>query len=170
MPFQIHALPASDFAPLFNLDDNALTQLNARRVVATAKPGFPCRVSLQDAEEGEALVLVHFVHQPAETPYQSGHAIFVREGAETANVQVGEVPNLFQHRLLSVRAFSRAGDMIDAGVVKGSELEAALERHLSPPSVSYLHIHNAAPGCFAARVTRPGEPAPAYQRPAWLDR
>ena len=51
--FQISALPLETFAPFFDLDDTALAARGARRYVATKKPGFPCRVSLEDAEEGE---------------------------------------------------------------------------------------------------------------------
>jgi hypothetical protein len=61
---------------------------------------------------------------------------------------------MFRHRLLSVRAFDDAGMMIDADVTDGKRLESLIERMLENDSVSYLHIHNARPGCYAARVER----------------
>ena len=54
--FVLRGLDPAPFAPLFALDDDALEACDARRVVATSKPGFPCRVSLVDAEPGEALI------------------------------------------------------------------------------------------------------------------
>jgi hypothetical protein len=44
--FQIVGLPAAPFAPLFSLSDAELSEIHAQRVVATSKPGYPCRVSL----------------------------------------------------------------------------------------------------------------------------
>ena len=56
MAYVVTSLPAEPFAPLFAMDVEALAQRGARRVVADAKLGFPCRVSLDDAEPGETLI------------------------------------------------------------------------------------------------------------------
>ena len=69
MSFRISGLPAEPFTSLFSLDDEALARAGARRYIADAKPGFPCRVTLEDAEPGERVLLVHYVHQPADTPF-----------------------------------------------------------------------------------------------------
>ena len=53
MNFRIHALPVEPFAADFSLTDEALRERGIRRVVADDKPAYPCRVSLQDACEGE---------------------------------------------------------------------------------------------------------------------
>lgn len=63
-------------------------------MIVDKKPGFPCRVSLTDADLGETVLLVPFHH----------------------------------HEVSS--------------------------RLLSDESVSYLHIHNARPGCYNCRVLR----------------
>ena len=154
MPFRISALPAAPFAPLFRLSDAELARLGALRRVADRTPGFPCRVSLRDAEPGETVILVHHEHQPADTPYRAGHAIYVREGAVEARPAVGEVPEVLRRRLLSVRAFDADGMMTAADVVDGGALEPAIERMLADPAVAYLHLHNAKPGCYVARVDR----------------
>jgi Protein of unknown function (DUF1203) len=39
-------------------------------------------------------------------------------------------------------------------LVDGKDLEAAIERLLASPQSVYLHIHYAAPGCYATRVER----------------
>ena len=53
MTFRIHALPAEPFEADFQLDDATLRARGIRRIVADGKPHYPCRVSLQDAVEGE---------------------------------------------------------------------------------------------------------------------
>jgi hypothetical protein len=154
MSFRIHALPAEPFQHLFGASTDSLVALGVERRIADSKPGFPCRVSLRDAEPGETVLLLNYEHQPANSPYRASHAIFVREYAEQARPAIDEVPDVLRLRLLSVRAFDRAGMMVDADVVEGSELRPVLDRLLANPEVDYLHLHNAKPGCYAARVER----------------
>jgi hypothetical protein len=122
--------------------------------IADAPTGFPCRVSLREAPEGSRMLLLNFEHQPANTPYRSRHAIFVRDGAEEVHPGVNEVPEVLASRTLSVRAFDEAGQMVDAAVVSGREAGPAFERLLAVPGAAYLHVHNAGRGCYAARVDR----------------
>ena len=75
MTFQIHALPADDFASLFELSEDELASRNAQRMTAKSQPGYPCRVSMKDADIGETVILVNHQHQPASSPYQSSHAV-----------------------------------------------------------------------------------------------
>jgi Protein of unknown function (DUF1203) len=154
MSFRIHALPAARFRPMFALSDGELAKLRAMRLVADCKPGFPCRVSLADAELGETVLLLNFEHQPADSPYRAAHAIFVRQGAEQAFPAVGEVPEVLASRLISIRAFDQRHCMTTADVVEGARLAEAIPALLDDPAVAYLHLHNARPGCYAARVTR----------------
>ena len=44
--------------------------------------------------------------------------------------------------------------MTSADVVEGSELEAGIGKLFSDERASYLHVHFARPGCYAARVDR----------------
>jgi hypothetical protein len=154
MTFQIHALPRSGFEPLFAMTDAELAARGARRMTVTERPGFPCRVSLEDAEPGESVLLVNYEHQPNPTPYRSSHAIFVREGARQAFPEPGELPDVLARRLISARAFDASHDMRDADVVEGRDLAALIERLFADPRVDYLDLHNAKRGCFAARATR----------------
>jgi hypothetical protein len=117
-------------------------------------PGYPCRVSLEDAEPGERLLLLTFEHHGVDSPYRASGPIYVREGAVQADPAVNEVPLQLRRRLLSVRAYSAAGMMRDASVVEGKDLEGAVETLFADPKVAYLHLHNAIPGCYAARVER----------------
>lgn len=117
-----------------------------------SKPGYPCRVSLQDADIGETVLLMNYEHQPALTPYRSSHAIFVREWATKAQPGKNEVPEMLRHRTISVRAFDASGMMVDADIVDGHRLETMIDRMLAIESASYLHLHNAMRGCYAAQV------------------
>lgn len=150
MPFRIRALDPSPFLPLFRLPDAELAARNALRVTATHAPGFPCRVSLVDAEPGEELLLVHYEHQPAATPFRASHAIYIREHATQAAPAVDEIPALLRPRTLSVRAFTACGMIRHAEVVQGTALEASLTRLLGLPEVACLHLHSAAMGCYLA--------------------
>ena len=62
MPFQIHALPKAQFEDLFDLHDVELERRGMLRVTADSEPGYPCRVSLQDAKVGEELILLNYQH------------------------------------------------------------------------------------------------------------
>ena len=154
MSFRIHALPLELFAPLFALPDDALHAHGARRVVADGRPAYPCRVSLQDATEGERLVLLHHEHQTADTPYRAAGPIYVREDAVMATPAVDEVPELLRRRLLSLRAYDARGMMVWADVRPGADLEAGIAELFAIDRVDCLHLHYAKPGCYACRVAR----------------
>jgi len=154
MPFQIHALPAEQFTTYFDLDDAALRHRRALRRIATKASGFPCRVSLADAEEGETLVLLNYVHLPQDSPYQAAHAIYVRQGAVQAKPNVGEVPAALGRRLISVRLYDNDHIMLDAEVVAGEQLAATLTDRFDDMTIAYVHLHIAGPGCFMASAMR----------------
>jgi len=154
MGFMITALAAETFEKFFEMTEAELAQNLARRVIADATPGYPCRVSLQDAEVGEELLLLNHQHQPARTPYQASHAIFVRRGALQARPGKNEIPPSLRPRLLSLRGFTQAGMLSSADVVPGLELCGALERLFQDAAVSYVHIHNAKQGCYHACAIR----------------
>lgn len=153
MHFRITGLPAEPFDELFSLSDEALAERRAMRVVADQPHGYPCRISLTDAQPGQALILLHYEHQPADSPFRASHAIYIREG-ERQYDRVDEVPDQLRRRLLSVRGFDARGMLRDADVVQGTALEPLVERLFADAQVAYLHIHMARPGCYAARVDR----------------
>jgi hypothetical protein len=152
--FQFVALPIENFTNLFSMNDAELASLGARRMTVDEHPGYPCRISLKDAPLGERVILTPFQHHEADSPYQSAGPIFVRETAQTATPQVNEIPVMFRHRLLSVRAYDTAAMMKRARVVEGKVLEETIRDFFSDAAISYLHIHNAAPGCFNCTVQR----------------
>ena len=154
MSFRITGLPAEAFAPLFNLSDAELVARGAVRTIADGRvPGYPCRVSLTDSQAGDELLLVNYEHHGVDSPYRMRFAIYVRKG-ETRYDAVDEVPAQLRRAQLAVRAFDADAMMVGWELIDGRELEGAIERLLANARTAYLHVHFAAPGCYAARVER----------------
>jgi hypothetical protein len=154
MTFRITGLSPEPFRHLYGLSDEELAGHGARRYVVEYAPGYPDRIEVRDAEPGESVLLLNFTHQPADTPFHSNYAIYVREGADTAYNAVDEVPEAMRRRVISLRAFDEEGMLIDADLRQGSELESLIEIMFADLRVAYLHAHYAKPGCYAARIDR----------------
>ncbi|WP_269716383.1 DUF1203 domain-containing protein [Caulobacter sp. NIBR2454] len=154
MSYVVTGLSPDPFRHLFGLSETALAAAGVIRMTADEKPGFPCRISLEDAEPGETVLLLNHEYQGADTPYRGRHAIFVRESDRPAAHFENEIPEQLCVRLLSVRAFDAQGMMRDADVVEGVDLEPLIQRLLADSQTAYLHVHNARRGCYAARIER----------------
>ena len=154
MDFRITGLQAQRFSHLFGLSDAELARHRARRYTCDEKPGFPCRVSLEDAEPGEPVLLLNYEHLPVESPYRASHAIYVREREQPSFDEVNAIPPALLPRLLAVRGFDANGMMVAADVVEGRSLVPLVERFLANDAIAYLHAHFARRGCFAARIDR----------------
>lgn len=155
MTYMIEGLAPDCFAPLFAMDDAGLAAINARRVTATADMGFPCRISLEDARAGEELILLHHVSHDVETPYRSAYAIYVRPGVDAARYR-DELPPVFAGRPIALRAFDAAGMLQTARLAAPGEADGAIRDLFADADVAYIDAHNAAHGCFAARIERDG--------------
>jgi hypothetical protein len=121
------------------------------RTVADAPHAYPCRRCLTDAEPGEVLRLLAYDPWSIDTPYRQSGPVYVHE-RDCERVTASELPEQQRRRLLSVRAFGPEGLPRAAWVAEGAELD--LSQVLADPKVSFVHLHNAGPGCFAARVDR----------------
>jgi len=154
MNFQIVPLRLKEFLPLFELSDSELAERGAHRMIVDANPGFPCRVSLQDAEIGEHVILLNYTHHPADSPYRATGPIFVREKAIEAKLRPGEIPAVVRRRTLSVRGYDAEGMMKNAQVVEGRILEGTIADFFADDRIAYLHLHNAGAGCYSCRVDR----------------
>ncbi len=154
MNFQIKPLQSGDFAHLFELSDAELAKQNACRQVVKEKPGTPCRVSMEDADVGETVILFNYEHQPENSPYNACHAVFVRENAKQSHLAINEVPDVIRSRLISLRYFNKSHMMIDADVVSGEAVAKELSNAFENNDIAYVHLHNAKPGCFAASAHR----------------
>ena len=152
--FQVHAIDASKHAKLFDYDEQKLKAIGAVRSQVQSKPGTPCRVSLQDADIGEEVILFPFKHHDVDSPYQATGPIFIRKNAVTAKLPINEVPKMLLHRTLSLRCYNESAMMIDARTIHGESLANELDDALDNSAVKYIHVHNAGPGCYNCAIHR----------------
>lgn len=152
--FQIIGLPVAPFLSLFSLSDQELLAQGAKRIIADSAPGYPCRVSLAEAEIGEAVIAVEFSHHDVNSPYRASGPIFVREKAEEMQIMINEIPESVSSRLLSVRAYDTKSMMITAEVIEGSQLKDYINQTFQEDQIDYLHIHHARQGCYSCQAIR----------------
>lgn len=146
--FKISSLSQEEFSKLFKLSDQDLQKSGITRCIADRKPGFPCRVSLQDAEVGEEVILLPYEHHKTSSPYQSSGPVFIRKNAMAANLAGNEIPGMLEHRLLSLRGYDKNGMMKETAICEGNNLRSFLDKVFDNKAVEYIHIHNAKPGCY----------------------
>lgn len=153
MAYRIAGLDPAPFQDLYLMSDAELAAQGVRRVRVEARPGAPCRISLDDAEIGESVLLLSYLHQPADTPYRQQGPIFVRETAARFDA-IDHMPPALAARPLSLRGFDAHGMMVEADVCEGADAPALIARFFANPAVDYIHAHYARRGCFAARIER----------------
>ncbi|MEN3324963.1 DUF1203 domain-containing protein [Mariniflexile soesokkakense] len=154
MKFKINALNHQEFISLFEKSDIELEKQSIKRMIVNEKPGYPCRVSLEDAEIGEEVILVSYEFHKTNSPYKSRGPIFVRKGIETKEFQYNEIPVMLNHRLLSFRGYDKKGFMKVAKTEKGLDTKKIIEQIFENTKIEYIHIHNASPGCYNCEVRR----------------
>ena len=152
--FQIIALQDKEFNNLFLMDEEELKHIGAVKMIADKKPGFPCRVSLKDAEIGEEVLLLNYHYHFVNSPYKANGPIFIRKGATTAKLDVNEIPQMLHHRYLSVRGYNADSMIVDARVTEGVNLRENIDEIFDKKEVEYIHILNAKPGCYNCLVNR----------------
>lgn len=130
MTYRIRGLDPALFADHFALDDANLARRRARRAVA-GEGRFPCRVTLEDAAPGEALLLTHY-----------------------ANHAVESLPPVLRGRPNALRGYTAAGDLHRAALALADDVDAQLRALLADGKVAYIDAHNAMHSCFAARIER----------------
>ncbi len=152
--FILKSLNNQEFSNFFEMTDVELDKISAKRTIVDKFPGFPCRVSLQDAELNEEVILLPYQHHKTNSPYQASGPIFVRKIAKTANLEINEIPKMFNHRLLSLRGYDKNGLMKEADVIEGKNLKEKINQIFENENIDYIHIHNARPGCYNCLVER----------------
>ena len=154
MTYRISGLDPARFAHLVGLSDTELAVHHAIRMTVDATPGFPCRVTLDDARPGETVLLVNHVSHDGANPYRASHAIFISEGANAAATYVDEVPPALDRRILSLRGFDAGGMMQAAVLAQPGKADEAVRAMLADPAIDHIDAHNATRGCFTARIER----------------
>jgi len=141
--FQIKSLNDKEFYDYFTLAASELEKIGVIKMIVDTKPGFPCRVSLEDADIGEEVILLSYKHHRTNSPYQSSGPIFIRKNGKPATLSINEIPEMLYIRLLSLRGFNNDGIMKEA-LIKIFENE----------EINYIHIHNAIRGCYNCTADR----------------
>lgn len=152
--FQLSGLDHTQFLPLFALTDAERGQQGIVRRQATTQPGFPCRISLEDAAIGDELLLLPYWHHRVDSPYQALGPIYIRFGATQAFPAPGVVPDYVTRRVISIRAYDQQNMMIAADVSPGMDVAQRIEQLFDDADISYIHLHNAKQGCFSCLANR----------------
>ena len=155
MSYVVRGLDPAPFRPLFGLSDEELAKRGAVRMTVTS-PTFPCRVSLTDRAIGESVLLVNHVSHDVANPYRAAHAIFVTGAEHEPAEYVDQIPPVFETRVLSLRGFDADGMMADALLAQPGEADSGIRKLFANPAIETIHAHNAARGCFSARIERNG--------------
>jgi len=153
MSFRITGLDPAPFADLWLLKEEEMAARGVTRVEVQARHVSPCRISLDDAEIGEQVLLLPFEHQSARTAYRQQGPIFVRKDVARWRER-GEIPPALARRTLSLRGFNDAGAMIEAELSEGRDAPKLIRRFFDNDEVAYIHAHYARRGCFAALIER----------------
>lgn len=152
--FKIYSLDKEQFDNFFEMGENDLNKLNIKKIIVDENPGYPCRVSLEDAEIGEEVMLINYEHIKKNSPYDSKGPIFVRKNAKNKDFGVNEIPSMFIHRTLSIRGYDSNYYMIYANTIKGETLKEILITAFENEKIDFIHIHNSSPGCYNCLVKR----------------
>ena len=154
MTYKFSGLEPTQFAHLIGLADEELSAHGAVRMIADGQPSFPCRIQLDDAKAGEALLLVNHVSHDGNNPYRASHAVFVSETALEPASFVDEIPPALDRRILSLRAFDAVGMMVDAALAQPGGADPIVRRMLANDAVDHVDAHTATRGCFMGRADR----------------
>lgn len=157
MTYRIAGLPRDAFIGYFAMNGEELAKCGARRIIADADRGYPCRISLDDARKGESLILLNFASHDVANPYRTAYAIYVREAVQQPEPWIDCLPPVFAGRSLALRGFGADGMLIDARLAAPGETEDGIHILFEDERIECIHAHNAAHGCFAARIERHGE-------------
>jgi hypothetical protein len=154
MTYRITGLSPEPFAHLMGASEEGLKEVGAIRVTAGADKGWPCRISLQDAKAGENLILLNYISHDVATPYRSAYAIYVREDAAAPAEYHDQTPPVFEGRPIALRGFDTDGMLRDAVLALPGEADVKIRALFETDKIAYIHAHNAAHGCFSAKVER----------------
>lgn len=152
--FQITNIPSNEIQHLLNSKTINANIPNVRKMIVDEKPGYPCRLSLEDANIGEEVLLFTYEHHNVRSPYQASGPVFIRTSAKEANLSQNEIPLMLHHRLLSLRIYDENAMMIDARTIEGKKLEETIQDIFSSDATKYIQVHNSSPGCYNCQINR----------------
>lgn len=152
--FIISGIQQNEVEQLFRMNEKELRAKGICKIKVDEKPGFPCRVSLEDANIGEEILAFNYEHHKVNSPYRASGPVFIRFGVEEKKLKTNEIPKLLEHRYLSLRTYDIGGIMIDAMTVEGKHLNDAVQEIFANAKAEYIQVHNAKPGCYNCQIDR----------------
>jgi hypothetical protein len=152
--FICKGLDHSQFEHLYGLSNAELKSKGVIAYIADSQPGFPCRVTLQDVQPNERLLLLNYTHLDVDSPYRASHAVFVKDGGKTKNCAINEVPEIITNCTVSIRGYDNQHMMVEAEAVEGSQSKQCIQKILANNEVCYIQIHTTKRGCFLTNVER----------------
>ena len=147
-------LPRQDFAHLSGLNDKVLRLQNIMRQTVDAKPGPSCRITLQDADAGETVLLLSYQSHDVPAPCALRSAAYVREGAAQAAAYRDALPPVFADRPVALRLFNQDAMLVGADMSFNPGVKAKIEQGFARVEVAGIHGHNPVYGCFVAGIGR----------------
>lgn len=155
MSYIIRGLDPAPFNALADAGESALAEAHAIHVTADTATGYPCRVTLADAPEGTAMLLLPFTSHDAPTPYHTRYAIYVTEGATEAAQYDGQVPHMMARRTVALRGFDKDGMLKSATLNRPEDdLDGAIRAMLEDEDIPTVQIYCCAYGCFLGTAER----------------
>jgi hypothetical protein len=149
--FRIQAISDQQLCQIENgatsLHDNPI-----QKITVDQSPGYPCRLSLEDAKIGEEVYL--FSHQPFtnENPYRETGPVFVRTEADQATLEPGQIPDMIKRRPIIVRSYSADETLLSGDPAEGEDVGQVIQQCLNREGVAFLHIRAALTGCYLCKV------------------
>lgn len=125
--------------------------------------GEPLRCCLRMARAGERVALIAYQPPGGAGAYHEAGPVFVHAEPCDGYPQAEVWPPEFRDRLQVLRGYDRAGRMVHAVLVHGSEAERTVAFLLADPDVAVVQSRNVMQGCFMFALRRPG---PRGARPA----
>ena len=88
------------------------------------------------------------------TPFRTAYAIYVRKGARSRPPMPTRRRRISTRRTLGLRGFDAEGMLQGALLALPGEADAKIRELFERPEIATIHAHNAAYGCFLARIER----------------
>ena len=78
----------------------------------------------------------------------------MRADADEIAPLIDATPPVFEGRPLGLRAFDAGGMLKNAALALPGQADAKIRELFADDNIAYIHAHNAAHGCFSARIDR----------------
>jgi uncharacterized protein DUF1203 len=115
---------------------------------------FPVRCCLSDETRADRVLLVSVQPPVADSPYTARSPVYVHRQACPGRPVGSPIPEILATRRLSLRAYDERHMITGSAVVDGADVERAAAGLLDDDRAAYVHVHFAAPGCYACRIDR----------------